>query len=250
MEEEPLQRVLGKGVEILRRDGSGLVALSKPAGIRSHPNGRTVDRQALLRLPYEGAEEAYHDGGKPVFWLLNRLDGPTSGVILIALQKPMAMAVKAAFERKAVLKEYVAVVKGKRKEKERVWRDRLATRKVRGSLRTVAGEGPLAVTRLLEARPGLGRFAVSRLRLQPETGRTHQLRVQCAVRGLPIVGDQTYGDFGLNRELAAGAGVRRLCLHASRVALEIKVGGELIPFEASAELPEVFRRLLGDNLPA
>ena len=40
------------------------------------------------------------------------------------------------------------------------------------------------------------------MRLEPRTGRSHQLRVQCAKRRLPIVGDQTYGDFGLNREFA------------------------------------------------
>ena len=60
-----------------------------------------------------------------------------------------------------------------------------------------------------------GAFAL--LELQPKTGRTHQLRIQCANRGFPIVGDQTYGDFQKNRFLRGSL----LCLHAEAISCPI-----------------------------
>ena len=57
------------------------------------------------------------------------------------------------------------------------------------------------------------------LELQPKTGRTHQLRIQCANRGLPIVGDRTYGDFQKNKEWGKGGTAERLCLHAKTISL-------------------------------
>ncbi len=55
---------------------------------------------------------------------------------------------------------------------------------------------------------------MSLIELQPLTGRTHQLRVQCAARGFPILGDRTYGDFAWNKRLKA----ERLYLHAEKVS--------------------------------
>src|SRR5206468_1321000 len=57
------------------------------------------------------------------------------------------------------------------------------------------------------------------IHLEPETGRTHQLRVQTASRGLPIAGDERYGDFEANRRLEKGIGLRRMFLHAYRIEL-------------------------------
>ena len=68
------------------------------------------------------------------------------------------------------------------------------------------------------------------LELQPKTGRTHQLRIQCANRGLPIVGDRTYGDFSKNRLLQD----MDLLLHSESIELSFKDGS----FKSYVSVPE------------
>ncbi len=93
-------------------------------------------------------------------------------------------------------------------------------------------------------RAGLGQPRLTLIKLEPRTGRSHQLRVQCAKRHLPIVGDQTYGDFKANRALAKATGCKRLCLHSSETSFEYEFGGKLHRFSAQAELPPEFSELV------
>jgi 23S rRNA pseudouridine955/2504/2580 synthase len=72
-------------------------------------------------------------------------------------------------------------------------------------------------------------FSVLELRLL--TGRTHQIRVHLAHAGHPVLGDDKYGDFPLNRELAK-RGVKRLLLHAGRLSLRHPLTGEPLHFES------------------
>ena len=83
---------------------------------------------------------------------------------------------------------------------------------------------------------------LSLIELKPKTGRTHQLRVQCASRNVPILGDATYGDFRFNRQMAATLGSRRLFLHAFSVSFNYRASDVSRLFEAKAELPEPFKR--------
>jgi 23S rRNA-/tRNA-specific pseudouridylate synthase len=84
--------------------------------------------------------------------------------------------------------------------------------------------------------------ALSVLELEPHTGRTHQLRVQCARRHLPILGDQNYGDFRRNREFSRRLGTDRLFLHARHVDVEFPLDGGKIRFDAESPLPPEFQR--------
>jgi len=70
------------------------------------------------------------------------------------------------------------------------------------------------------------------LSLRPETGRTHQLRVQAAAHGLPIAGDERYGDFAANRFLAAEIGLKRMFLHAFRISLRHPRTGHVLRLHA------------------
>jgi tRNA pseudouridine65 synthase len=91
-------------------------------------------------------------------------------------------------------------------------------------------------------RAGQGSPRLSLLRLEPQTGRSHQLRVQCAQRGMPIVGDQTYGNFAANRAFAKAGGSKRLFLHSLAVTFEYAFGGRIQEFSATAPLPPEFER--------
>ncbi len=238
---------LGREVAIVARDANGLVAFNKPAGVLSHPNERADERRSLLTAPYEKDGEFFQwgsDAAPQRLWLLNRLDAATSGVILAAASAELAAQIRAHFKLKRVKKVYHALVFGQPRQAAEVWRDRLAVEKRGGQIRTAASghipaESAMTVVKQSPAEPRL-----ALLRLEPRTGRSHQLRVQCAKRSLPIVGDQTYGDFPRNREFAKLAGTKRLFLHSSATSFTYEFAGGRHEFAASAPLPAEFEEYL------
>lgn len=233
---------LGPAVRVLARDANGLVACDKPAGVLSHPNDGADQARALLTCAYDQARQCYHWTGGRRLWLLNRLDGATSGVILLAAGEALAEAIRAQFARKQVRKVYLALVFGQPARRAEEWRDLVAVQKQAGQVRTRAQGNIPAETRMQLLGHQQGAFSTSLLRLEPRTGRSHQLRVQCAKRSLPIVGDQTYGDFALNRAFARAGGEKRLFLHSLETAFEYEFGGRKHRFRAEAPAPEVFGR--------
>ena len=276
---------LGRGVTVCARDAGGVVAFCKPAGVLSHPNEARDQGRSLLDARYVEDGEFYEwqdksgTGCQPVIqnkahglaahattdkthglaahattrrlWLLNRLDSGTSGVILAASDEKLALEIRALFQQRRVSKTYVALVFGLPSGKKQVWRDRLAIEKRGGQIRAgaragnIPAEAEMTVLRTWREHPFAGGRAVSLLQLEPGTGRSHQLRVQCARRRLPIVGDATYGDFRANREFAKRGGGKRLFLHSLETRFEYgggagREGRAGRVFAARAELPPEF----------
>jgi len=234
------------GVRLIGTTPAGLVAVFKPGGVLSHPNpGKGGRDRALLPWPYRTESECFTspEADIPDLHLLHRLDGPTSGIVLLATNQGEADRVRELFARKQVEKVYYAMVKGGLRSPRELWRDRLGTVRERGVARTRTGGGAESVT---EARspcrpPRHAPFTL--LELRPQTGRTHQLRVQCAQRKMPILGDQTYGDFSWNREWQKASGEKGLYLHAARITLPGSgSGGELLTL--SAAWPDYFSEAL------
>ena len=243
---------LGREVSLIIRDENGLAALYKPAGVLSHPNERGDERRSLLTARYVVEDEFFEwtsANSRVVepqrLWLLNRLDSATSGVILVAASAELAAVIRAHFKRKEVYKEYVALVFGAPRATTEVWRDRLAVQKRGGQIRTAAHAGHVpAESRMTLLRQGSAQPRRSLIRLEPTTGRSHQLRVQCAKRHLPIVGDQTYGDFVLNRAFAKETRNKRLFLHSMSTRFEYDFRGMRRKFSATAPLPGEFEKFL------
>jgi 23S rRNA-/tRNA-specific pseudouridylate synthase len=229
---------LADGVVLLEQHTHGLVALSKPDGIMSHPNESQGHPRALLTCAYDLQQECFYwSGGE--FYLLHRLDSPTSGVILGSLDAALAREVKLAFQTNQIQKTYRALVFGVPRETNAIWTDRLEKRGS-GSLRVRGqpnAETQMRVLQTLEIDGGV----VCELELKPKTGRTHQLRVQAAARGLPMVGDGTYGDFAWNRQFAKIHKHKRLFLHALEVAVRLE--SKKLEFSAFAPLPEAFNQI-------
>lgn len=217
---------LGPGVTMASVGPEGLYALAKPEGIRSQPKEGSRDAKALLTCSYSLKDEAYHlppDKGGGKVWLLHRLDSGTSGVILVADQEATTAEVKYAFAKHQIKKMYVAMVFGCPERVNAVWKDLIEVRKERGRLRARPGQGSWAEAVMKERARGKGPGgAMSLLQLEPKTGRTHQLRIQCSQRNLPIVGDRTYGDFEKNRLFAKGTGQQGMFLHAERVKVPFR----------------------------
>lgn len=240
---------LGRGVLCLAHETCGLIALDKAAGILSHPNGREDQDKALLSCRYDPEDQSYVLSGSKRLWLLNRLDSATSGVILLSETAAMAETVRGLFKAKRVEKIYSALVFGSPSVPEQLWRDRLAVERKGGVVRTrTEGNIPSECSMRLLCRKG-GARVLSLLRLEPRTGRSHQLRVQCASRKLPIVGDATYGDFQANRDFAKLHGHKRLFLHSSETRLTLDLPGGRRRFCYVAPLPTAFEEVLGASLP-
>jgi len=177
--------------------------------------------------------------------IVHRLDRPVSGLLIWAKTSKSARRLSRQFERRRVEKEYWAVVEETQATaaRERGSTGPNALSPVEGTwVDWLTSAGVSGVVRVVDARTERARQAVTRfgveatsslppgcrwLRLWPETGRTHQLRVQAAVRGLPIVGDANYG---ASKPFSPG-----IALHARRLGLRHPILGT--PMELIAPLP-------------
>jgi 23S rRNA pseudouridine955/2504/2580 synthase len=210
---------------VLYRDDD-MIAIDKPAGLAVQGGTRTSRHlDAMLdALRFDGAERPR---------LVHRLDKDTSGVLLLARTAAAAARLTAAFRTGAARKLYWAAVVGVPSRKRGRVDLPLAKSGGRHGERVAADEeaGKPAMThyRLVE-RAG---NAVSWLALEPETGRTHQLRVHAVVLGTPILGDGKYG--GRRAFIAGAASPKRLHLHARAIRIPRSQGGIL---ELSAPLPD------------
>jgi 23S rRNA pseudouridine1911/1915/1917 synthase len=171
-------------------DRSGVVAIAKPSGLATQAPPGLPSVEAWLR----GLLPAGAYLGVP-----HRLDRAVSGVLLMATTPRAARQLSRQFERRQITKTYVAMLAAGAVAKplagEAVeWRDRIAKCPDVAEARVVAADDPagreaVTIARILgEVTPG--RWLVE---LAPVTGRMHQLRVQAAARGMPVVGDTLYG---------------------------------------------------------
>lgn len=180
----PVEEVLLElRIAVLAR-GEGWLAVDKPAGIPVHPASRVRENSLIRMLRRQEGREGLR--------LVHRLDRETSGVLLVAETPEAARVLSLAFERGAVRKEYLAVVRGAVREPLGVIDLPIAD--ARGSRvyvrRETARDGQRARTRFRVERALSDRTL---LRLFPETGRRHQIRVHLAAIGHPILGDILYG---------------------------------------------------------
>ncbi|MDR1435641.1 MAG: RNA pseudouridine synthase [Puniceicoccales bacterium] len=221
--------LLHRQAAVIAVDGAGLVAIEKPSGLLSHPNGVGVDRRAVIFAPYDGVRRAYvPSDGSPPIWLVNRLDSATGGVLLLALTGSVARAAMESFQLRRVRKTYYAVVRSCASCCRWRWRDRLQVRRSKNTLRVCRGGDfdcdAITDAAAIESRT-FGPVHLALIRLCPLTGRTHQLRFQCASRSMPIVGDRTYGDFALNRYVGKVLSVGGLQLLSAEIEFSYAFGG-------------------------
>ncbi|WNG14986.1 RluA family pseudouridine synthase [Cystobacter fuscus] len=220
--------VEGPELPVLHDDASWVV-VNKPAGLSVEPAGGNVPSVVELvaaRLPPFDVE------GQALPGVVHRLDRDTSGCLALARTDASAAALERAFQEKQVDKRYWALVLGETPERERLegpyGRDpkdpRRFTTKVRSARRAALS---------YEVRERLRGATLVEVRL--ETGRTHQIRVQLAEAGHPVLADALYGPDETRTHPAAGA-VGRHALHALRLSLP--------GVSVEAPLPEDFQRAL------
>jgi 23S rRNA pseudouridine1911/1915/1917 synthase len=170
-----------------------LLAVAKPAGVltQGRPGGEPALEAAVRRHLDPEAPGACYLG------TVHRLDRPVSGVVVWAKTPKAARRLAEQFAGREAQKQYWAVVAGTPAAGEGVWDDWLCVEDTGAGVVQVcsrlAPRARRAVTRYRWAEARLLPPGAAWLRLWPETGRTHQLRVQAASRGLPIRGDGAYG---------------------------------------------------------
>ena len=235
---------LGKGVRVLKTHKAGLFALEKPEGALAHPNESSESKRALLNAPYNDEKECYEVDDLEVH-LLHRLDSPTSGVILVATDRRLAKAIREAFREHLIQKVYTAVVCGIVRRKQGTWTDNLSKQRGKGHVRATLGGEQDAVCGFKFLPKAKSGGLLHLLELRPQTGRTHQLRIQCAKHGYPIAGDRTYGDFKRNAHVRKSIGENRLFLHASSVSIDFFYLGKKFTFFAESDVPESFKSVCG-----
>ena len=218
-------------LDILYED-TDILVVNKPAGLVVHPapghQTGTLVHAILHHCPdLPGIGEERRPG------IVHRLDKETSGVMVVAKTDTAMASLATQFKGRRVKKTYIALVHGEVKQPEgtieanigRHERDRK-----RMAVCTHKGREAVTIYRVMKLLNGS-----TLLQLQPQTGRTHQIRVHLSAIGHPVVGDKLYG--GRRERKAAGSVTpERHLLHAWKLGLFHPRTNEWMEFEASLPL--------------
>jgi 23S rRNA pseudouridine1911/1915/1917 synthase len=225
---------------VLVHEDKHVFVVDKPAGLVVHPGAGNPDntlQNALLALDPKLAS-------LPRAGIVHRLDKDTSGLLIVARTLPAHTALVRMLGEREVHREYEAICRGVMTAGGTIDApiDRHPTERVRMAVRE-GGRDAVTHYRVI------ARFrANTHVRVQLETGRTHQIRVHLAHAGYPIVGDRVYGGRltlpkGANEELRqALREFPRQALHAARLQFDHPVTGK--PLECASPLPADMRGLL------
>ncbi len=214
---------------IIHQDAN-LIVIDKPSGMAVH--GGSGVRHGVIEL----LRQAMPD--EPFLELVHRLDRATSGCLLLARNRATLNALHEQLRGHRIDKTYLALVAGR-------WRG--GSRRIEHQLHS-SSDGPRKTTIDSDGKTAISTFKPLRrladatlMEVNIETGRTHQIRVQAAEIGHPLLGDDKYGDFELNRQWRK-RGLRRLFLHAASIALPAAPGLPARRF--TAPLPKELEQVL------
>ena len=221
-----------------------LLAIEKPAGVAVH-GGSGVSFGVIEQLRQARPQTAWLE-------LVHRLDRETSGILLVAKKRSALKHLQDQFRERETGKTYLALVQGEWPARLKVIDQPLhkyllpdGERRVRvtsaddpDGMRSITLVKVLGAVRPPENWMGDQPPVFSLLAVTIKTGRTHQIRVHLASAGHPIVGDDKYGDFDLNRALQRN-GLRRMFLHAWQLGLIHPVSQAVL--QLKADLPPELR---------
>lgn len=219
-------------------EDDALIVIDKPSGVAVH-GGSGISFGVIESLRAERPKAKFLE-------LAHRLDRDTSGLLIVGKKRSALVELHRMLRDGEVRKDYVAIVKGR-------WKG--GGRKIDVPLhKYVTAEGERRVSVRDDGQQAISLFkplaagdTASMLDIRLMTGRTHQIRVHAAHVGHPILGDDKYGDFDLNRTLVK-QGVKRLFLHARQLSLSHPLSGE--PLSFVSPLPTEMQRFLDTRINA
>ncbi len=251
-------------LEILYDNGPVLV-INKPTGILTQAPAGIDSLEIQVKAFYREREQKE---GNMYLGLPHRLDRPVSGAIVFARHVRAAQRLSSQFENRTVTKVYWAVVEGDVQPDEGTWTDHLHKRHgmpqsnvvpqddPRGKIAVmryrVRGRGYLAeaswlgvnardeIAAIEETSGQDGRAIYTWLEVELETGRTHQIRVQCALRGHAVIGDAQYGSTQPFGEQFEDERLRAIALHARQLGFNHPMTNEAV--DVLAPLPAAWQK--------
>ncbi|HLP08188.1 MAG TPA: RluA family pseudouridine synthase [Opitutaceae bacterium] len=214
-----------------------LLAINKAAGMVVHPGAGTGEDTLVHALLAHCRGGLSGIGGVERPGIVHRLDRETSGVILVAKHDAAHRALAAAFARRDVVKEYLALVAGVPKTAAGRIEKAIARHPTqRHRMKAVTTGGRASRTDWTAVETWAPFAALVRCRIY--TGRTHQIRVHLSSAGHPLLGDVVYG----YRERSTPLAVPRVMLHAEHLAITHPITGASL--DLRAPLPEDFAETL------
>jgi 23S rRNA pseudouridine955/2504/2580 synthase len=232
----PARVPAGKPLPVVFEDDA-LLVIDKPAGLAVH-GGSGISHGVIEQLRAQRPESRMLE-------LAHRLDRETSGLLIVAKKRPALTALHGMMREGKVEKRYLALVRGRwlpplQHIKAPLYKYLNAEGERRVRVSPAEGKPAHSIVRLIERWP---RFSLVEVELK--TGRTHQIRVHLTHLGFPLCGDDKYGDFALNKTLAA-EGLPRMFLHAAKLSLAHPSSGKPLSFEAPlADVLQAFLAHLG-----
>ena len=221
-------------------EDDALLVIDKPAGFAVH-GGSGVSRGVIEQLRLERPKAKFLE-------LVHRLDRETSGVLMLAKKRTALVALHEMIRNNQTDKRYLMLVAGEWPEKKKRVTLDLQKYTLPNGERRVNVVTDKSKDKYDEAQHSETIFFLkqsfvgySLLEAQLVTGRTHQLRVQLAHLGFPILGDDKYGDFAFNKILAK-QGLKRMFLHSAETKLKHPLSGEKL--QLLAPLPAELNKFM------
>lgn len=211
---------------VVLHEAFGVMAVHKPAGLATQAVAGIDSMEARVRQLLQARGQGAYLG------IPHRLDRCVSGVMLFATTRRAARKLSRQFERRQIRKRYLALVEppgaGLLPKPGEIWVDLLAKLPDEPRGWVTSAESPAAKEARTQVAAVGRRDAAVALQLEPLTGRMHQLRIQAACRGMPIVGDRLYGS---RRQLegeseAASSDPRRDEIALAAISIEFTDPGE------------------------
>lgn len=196
-----------------------LIVLNKAPGIVVHPDESGHESGTIVNAVLAHAKNLSGIGGEKRPGIVHRLDKDTSGVLLIAKNDETHQKLSKLFHDRKIEKNYIALVKGHLKTKTGTINAAIKRGRQNRQQMAIHAQGKHAITHfetLLTFKD------VTLLKVNIETGRTHQIRLHLASIGHPVIGDSTYGESKINKDFKKKYGLKRQFLHAQSIAFEKK----------------------------
>lgn len=200
-----------------------IILINKRSGLASQGGvgvGKSVDTELAAQI------------GQKVY-LCHRLDKDTSGLLLCAKTPAAANKWSRLVGEKSVKKEYLALCFGQPKNPS--GKISLPIKEKGQSKSAVTYYEKAQLSDFLREEAEASNLDVCLMKLTLATGRTHQIRIHLSQSELPIIGDDKYGDFKLNKAAKSLLGLKRLCLCAFRLTLPLASGQQT--FEITPDFP-------------